>query len=48
VLHAADLTGLQNLAFAWLYVPFYVFVLIDALRLMRTTFREIAPAGGNR
>ncbi len=41
VLHAANLEPLQNLAFAWLFVPFYLFVLLDLHRLTKRTFREI-------
>jgi tetratricopeptide (TPR) repeat protein len=45
VLHAANLGPLEDLTFVWLFVPLYLLVLLDALRLIRHTFREVAGDG---
>ncbi|MFH1682128.1 MAG: tetratricopeptide repeat protein [Candidatus Eisenbacteria bacterium] len=42
ILRAADLAPLQDLVFAWLFVPLHLFVLIDAVRLAKRTFYRIA------
>ncbi|MFH1279884.1 MAG: tetratricopeptide repeat protein [Candidatus Eisenbacteria bacterium] len=45
VLYAADLAPLENFLFAWLFMPLYVFVVFDTVRLAKKTFRT---AGGRR
>ncbi|MBM3319344.1 MAG: tetratricopeptide repeat protein [Candidatus Eisenbacteria bacterium] len=48
ILQAADLAPIENLVFAWLFVPLYLFVLFDALRLSKRVFRTIAGEGDAR
>ncbi len=48
ILQAADLAPLENLVFAWLFVPLYLFVLFDAVRLSKRVFRTIAGEGDAR
>lgn len=40
VLYAADLAPLENFLFAWLFMPLYLFVLFDTVRLAKKTFRS--------
>ncbi|MBN1826731.1 MAG: tetratricopeptide repeat protein [Candidatus Eisenbacteria bacterium] len=40
ILHGGDLIPLENLIFGWVFLPVYLFVLIDALLLVRKHFRN--------
>ena len=39
VIYAADLAPLENFLFGWLFIPFYVFVFIDATLIARRVYR---------